>query len=314
MSAALTSVQNDALIEIAGLVRHNNLTLEQVAAALKTEMKEEKSSGILTKIFGYIGGIFLFAGICIFIGLHWDEIGRAGHVMLTLGVGYCLFIMGVSAIKDGRIERAATPLFITAALLQSTGIMVALKEYGHGGDPAHAVLFMNAVMMAQYGLTFIALRRTFLAFAAIAFGASSATIGFDLLHVDHHLIGVTIGFSLTAVGWALANSPHRAIAGLSYFTGSAIFLSAAWDWLHHTPGEILFLGLGCGTIFLSTVARSRALLTVGTLATVGYIGDFTAEHFAHDNNWPFVLMFIGLILIGFSALAVKINKKYIAGK
>lgn len=308
------SAKSDALVEVASLIRQNGLTLEDIAAALKTDLKEEKSSGILGKIFGYIGGTFVFAGLAIFIGMHWDEIGAAGRIMLTLGVGYSLFVMAVAVAKDGRFERAATPLFITAALLQPVGIMVALKEYSHGGDPAHGLMFMNFVMLAQQGLAFIALRRTFLAFSAIFFGTSMFVIGFDLLHMDHNLEGAVIGLSLTAIAWALSNSPHRAIAGITYFTGGGILLSAAWDWLHHSPGEILFLGLSCGVIFLSTVARSRALLTLGTLSTIGYIFDFTAEHFKHNNAWPFVLMLMGGVLIGFSALAVKLNRKYIASK
>jgi hypothetical protein len=309
------SVREDALIEVVGLIRQNGLTLDDIAAALKGGgMKEEKSSGILTRIFGYIGGIFVFAGIAIFVGMHWDEIGAVGRIMLTLGIGYCLFVMAVAVAKDRRFERAATPLFIMAALLQPAGIVVALKEYSHGGDPAHGLMFMNFVMLIEQGLAFMALRRTFLALSSIFFGASMFVIGFDLLHIDRNLEGAVIGLSLTAIAWALSNSPHRAIAGITYFVGGAAFLDAAWDALHHSPAEVLFLGLSCGTIFLSTVARSRALLTLGTLATVGYIGEFTAEHFAHDNNWPFVLMFVGVVLIGFSALAVKINKKYIAQK
>lgn len=310
------SAKQDALTEVVSLIKHNGLTLDDIARALKgaPELQAEESSSILTKIFGYIGGIFVFAGLCVFIGMHWDEIGASGRIMLTLGVGYCLFIMAVTAARDDRFARAATPLFMAAAFLQPGGIIVALKEYSHGGDPAYGFLFMNFVMLMQQGLVFVSLQRTFLAFSSLVFGTSMFAISFDLMEMNQNLIGAAIGSSLICIAWALGNSRHRPIAGFTYFIGGLMFLAAAWDWLHRSPAEILFLGLSCGTIFISTVARSRALLTLGTLATIAYIGSFTAEHFANSNSWPFVLMLMGGVLIGLSAVAVKINKKYINQK
>jgi hypothetical protein len=79
-----------------------------------------------------------------------------------------------------------------------------------------------------------------------------------------------MGASLTCIGWSLDRSRHRSIAPLCYFFGSIILMFAAFDWLRHTPIELLFLGLACGTIFLSTVARSRTLLVVGTLALLDF--------------------------------------------
>jgi hypothetical protein len=310
------TARQDALADVVGLIRQNGFTPEEISAALAggAAAREARSAGMLTKIFGYIGGIFVFAGLCVFIGMHWDEIGAPGRIMLTLGVGFCLFVMGVTAARHERLERAATPLFLMAALLEPTGILVALKEYARGGDPANGLLFMNFVMLAQQGLAFTALRRTFLAFSSIVFGATMCAIALDLLHVSHDLEGLVLGLSLMCLAWALGNSPHRAIAGVTYFTGGAIFLEAAWDWLHRSPAEILFLGLACGMIFVSAAARSRALLALGTLATIAYIGYFTEEHFRNSNGWPFVLMLMGFALIGLSALAVRINRKYISRK
>ena len=51
---------------------------------------------------------------------------------------------------------------------------------------------------------------------------------------------------------------------------------------------------------------------VGTLALIGYLGAFIAEHFANDLSGPLMLMVIGFVLIGLGALAVRINNRYIA--
>jgi hypothetical protein len=101
------------------------------------------------------------------------------------------------------------------------------------------------------------------------------------------------------------------LSGLVYFVGAAIFLSAAYDALRRTPIEVMFVALACGVVALATVARSRALLLVGTVALISYIGYFIAEHFSNNLNAPILLMIIGFVLIGVGAAAVRINNRYI---
>jgi hypothetical protein len=121
-----------------------------------------------------------------------------------------------------------------------------------------------------------------------------------------------MGASLICIAWSLDRSRHRSIAGLAYFFGSGIFLAAAWDWLHDTVADPLFLALACGAIFLSTVTRSRSLLLVATIALVGYLGDFIDDYFADDLSGPLMLIVIGFVLIGFGGLAVAINNRFIS--
>jgi hypothetical protein len=243
--------------------------------------------------------------------MRWDDLNSAGRILLTLGSGFCAFVMALVCTTDQRVERAATPLFLVAALLQPTGIVVMLNEYSRGGDPAYGLLFMNAVMAIQQGCVFWAKQRAVLALSTIVFALGFFTIAFDLMHIDHDLIGVTIGASLMCVAWSLDTSRHKSIAPLCYFFGSIVFLSAAYHWLRHSPIEVLFLGLACGCIFISTVARSRTLLLVGTLALIGYLGDYIAEHFAHNLNAPLLVMLVGFLLIGLGVVAVQINNRFI---
>jgi hypothetical protein len=233
-------------------------------------------------------------------------------VMVTLGPGFCIFVLALVCTTDARLEQASTPLFVLAALVEPAGIIVTLQEYSSGGEPAHGVLFMNAVMVIQQGCAFIARRRTVLALATIVFALGFFTVAFDLLGIQHNLIGLVIGASLICVAWSLDRSRHRSIAGLAYFFGSGIFLAAAWDWLHDTSAHPLFLGLACGAIFLSTVTRSRSLLLVATVALVGYLVEFIADRFGDSLGGPLMLIMIGFVLIGFGVLAVTINNKFIA--
>ncbi|HEY8353873.1 MAG TPA: DUF2157 domain-containing protein [Methylophilaceae bacterium] len=311
----MTSRQ-EALIEVIDTMRRHNLTLDDVATALRegAEVRQQRSGGILSRLFGYIGGVFVFVGLVIFIGMQWDGLGTTQRILLTLGSGFCIFVMALSCTTGERLEKAAIPLFLLAALLESSGILVTLHEFAHGGDPAHGLLFLHFVMALQQGCAFIAVQRSVLAVTTTYFLVGFFVIAFDLLGVHRHLIGLTIGLSLLCIGWALDHSRHKPVAGLIYFFGASLFLAVAHDWLNNGPFEIFFLALACGIIFLSTVARSRTLLFVGTLALIIYIGDFMAEHFADNLAGPVGLILAGFMLIGIGAIAVRINSRYIQGK
>ncbi len=307
------SNKEDVLHDIVSLAKHNNISLDEITHAMQAApvLASKPSSSVLSKLFGYIGGIFVFAGIGVFISMFWDDFGSAARVIVTLGTGLVAFVMAVVCLTDKRYERAATPLFLMAALLQSTGILVMLQEYSSGGDAHYGMLFMSIFMLIQQGATFWAKRRTVLAFSAILFGCIFFGTLFDLWDMNEKLIGIVIGSSILCVAYALQQSRHLAIAPFWYFVGAVIVMWSVFEAVENTAFELIYLGLAALLIFLSTVVRSRSLLSVGTLAMLIYIGYYTAKHFANTVGWPIALVMIGIALIGMSALAVKINNKYI---
>ncbi|WP_348944422.1 DUF2157 domain-containing protein [Chitinibacter sp. FCG-7] len=308
--------RHDALDDIIRLMKSHGITIDEIATALlgNSEAKAKQNSSILARLFGYIGGLFIISGMTYFIGMQWDEMSTLPRILTTLGSGFCLFIMAITCTMRDSLEKAATPLFLLAALLEPTGILVTLSEFSRGGNPAHGMLFMCCVMAIQQGFTFWAKDRTVLALTTLFFGSFFFAIAFDLMHIDANLIGIVMGLSLTCIGWSLGRSKHQSIAPICYLLGPIIFLCAMGDWLYKTPFEILFLGLACGTIFLSTVVRSGTLLAVGTLATLGYVGYFMDKHFSDSLAGPIGLMLLGVMLIGAGVLAVRINNKYIKQK
>ena len=307
------SHKEEALQDIVSLAKHNQITLDEIKNALEAApmLASKPASSVLSKLLAYIGGIFVFAGIGVFIGMYWDDFGSAARVIVTLGVGLVAFIMGLVCLYDKRYERAATPLFLIAAILQPTGILVMLQEYSSGGDVRHGLIFMSAYMLVQQGATFWSKRRTLLAFSAIFFGCILLANLFDMWNFDGKLIGVMMGVSLICIAYALQQSRHLAIASFWYFLGAVLLMWSVFETVENTPFELLYLGLSALLIFVSTTVRSRALLTVGTLSMLVYIGYYTAEHFANTLGWPIALVVIGVALIGLSTLAVKLNNKYI---
>ncbi|ACT47756.1 DUF2157 domain-containing protein [Methylotenera mobilis] len=307
------SLKDDALQDIVALAQNNQITLAEIAQALEmsSEQPNAASASVLPKLFGYVGGIFVFAGIGVFISMYWDDFGSASRVIITLGSGLMAFVMGLVCLSDQKYERAVTPLFLMAALLQPTGIMVMLQEYSSGGDVRHGLLFMAAYMLVQQGATFWAKQRTVLAFSAVLFGCIFFANQFDLWDVDEKLIGIVIGSSLLCIAYAMQQSRHMAIAPFWYFVGAVLLLWSIFESVENSLLEPVYLGATAFVIFLSTYVRSRTLLLVGTLAMLIYIGYYTAEHFANTVGWPIALVIIGIALIGLSALAVRLNNRYI---
>jgi hypothetical protein len=307
------SQKEEALQDIVSLAKHHKITLDEIASALAAApvLAAKPSSGVLSKLLGYIGSIFVFAGIGVFISMYWDDFGSAARVIVTLGTGLLAFIMGLVCLYDSKYERAATPLFLISSFLQPTGILVMLQEYSSGGDMRQGLLFMSAYMLIQQGATFWAKGRTVLAFSAILFGCIFFANLFDIWDMNEKLIGTVIGISLLCIAYALNQSKHIAIAPFWYFVGGVILLWSVFEAVENTPFELIYLGLSALLIFLSTYVRSRTLLLVGTLSMLVYIGYYTAKHFANTVGWPIALVIIGIALIAMSSLAIRLNNKYI---
>ena len=311
------TARQDALDEIAAIARQNGLTISDIAARLTDAPALDKPTadgGLLSRILGYIGGILVFAGIGVFLSMFWDDMNAATRIAVTLGTGFVVFLMGVSACQNERYERAATPLFLAAGFLQPMGILVMLGEFSTGRDPRYGILFMAFVMLVQQGLVFIKTRRSVLAFTSIFFGATLLLSLFDILGWDEDFSASVIGLSLLCVCYAAGKSQHRSIVPFWYLTGSTAMLAGVFSIIMKSPAEILYPGLCALMIFFSTQAKSRMVLFSGTTALLCYIGYFTAEHFVNSLGWPVALIVIGMVLIGLSSLALKINRKYIAAK
>lgn len=309
----MTPEKETALRDMMQLAKHHQISLDEISHAFANANAQanKTSPSVLSQLFGFIGGIFVFAGIGVFISMYWDDFDSTARVLVTLGTGLVAFIMALVCLTDKRYERAATPLFLIAALLQPTGILVMLNEYSSGGDVRHGLLFMATYMLIQQAATFWAKQRTVLAFSAILFGSIFFANLFDIWDMNEKLIGIVMGISLICVAYALNQSRHLSIASFWYFVGSAILMWSVFEAVEKTLFEIVYLGLAGTLIFLSTLVRSRALLAVGTISMLAYIGYFTAKNFANTLGWPIALVITGVALIGISAFTVKLNNKYI---
>jgi len=265
---------------------------------------------VLAKILAYLGGVFILAGISIFIAMQWDQFNSAVRVLVTLGVGFAIYLFALSTIADDRFSRVTTPMLLIAALIQPTGIVVMLNEYARGGDPKHGLLFMCVVMFVQQLFTFLAKQRTVLLFTSLFFGAAGFGTLSDILDIDIEVTALALGIALTSISYVVDRTVHKAITPFWYFAGSVFFLYGAFDVLEGSAIEILYFGVAAGFMYLGTVVRSRTLLFSSVIALMGFTGFFFRESLAN----AFGLIIMGFVLIGLSAVAMSLNRKYIQAK
>ena len=305
--------RTEALQEIAEIAARHQLQADEIISELNKAAvpdQAQRSTGILAKILAYLGGVFVLAGIALFIGMQWDQFNSAVRVLVTLGAGFAIYLFALATISDARFSRVTTPMLLIAALLQPTGIVVMLNEYSRGGDPEHGLLFMCVVMLVQQFFTFLAKKRTVLLFTSLFFGAAGFGTLCEILDVDYEIMALALGIGLTSISYAIDKTAHKVITPFWYFAGSVFFLYGAFDVLEGSAIEILYFGVAAGFMYLATVVRSRTLLFSSVIALMAFTGYFFRDSLAN----AFGLIIMGFLLIALSAVAMSLNRKYIQAK
>jgi len=307
-----------ALQQIVTLAREHRLTASEIDAAMAAgpsaaAPSDSRARTILMRVLAYLGGTFVFAGIAAFIALQWDTMNSAARVVITLGPGVAACVLAVLSSRDERFEKAVAPLFLIAAVLEPVGMLVGFNEFGSGGDARWAALITAGVIGFQFGAIFGVLRQSMLLLLAVFFATLFWMTVFDLIQMDDERGALVIGASLVLAAIGIDRTPHTSITPPLYLFGGIAFLYGLFDMVESTPFEILFILAASGFVYLSAAIQSRTLLLVATGGLLAYTGWFTGEHFADSVGWPLALMLFGLLMIGMSALAFRIDRQYIRG-
>jgi hypothetical protein len=313
-----TAARQEALSEIAAIARRHHLTVQDIATVLDGDGEparaEARQRGVVSRLFNYIGGILVFAGLGVFIGMYWSDFSPAFRVLVTLGSGFAAFISAIACSKQARLAQAVGPLLLAAAVFEPAGLFVMLDAYGDGGAWQHAVLFVAGIMTFQFGVCYIQLRHSVLAFFALLFGGAFAAAGMDLAGLDHAVIAIALGISYLCLATALAATLHGRHAGFWHLAGALLLLTGFYDVIEDSVFEPAFVGLAALLVYLSIVVRSRALLIVSTLDMVCYIGDYAFDVFAENGLFPLALVVAGCIFMGLGAAAMRLDRRYIRGQ
>jgi hypothetical protein len=304
--------RTQALEEIVDKARQHGLSASDIAAALsEARVGDGRTRGVLVRVLGYLGGTFVFAGLGVFIALQWDSMGSAARVVITLGSGLAAFVLAVLSSRDARFDKATPPLFLVAAALEPTGMLVAFAEFGSGGDWRWAALVTSGTVALQFLATFLRVRQSTVLFLLIAFAALFWTTAFDLLDLDGELIALVLGATLLLAAVGVDRTPYRTVTPFWYLVGTAAFLAGLYETVERTPLELAFLVAAAGLVYLSAIVHSRTVLFVATMAILAYTAWYTSQHFADSVGWPIALIVFGLFMIGLSALAFRIDRQYV---
>ena len=350
-------------------MRNYDITPAEVEAAFRapgatrTGTAQRSRGDIAKTLFIYLGAIFIFAGIGAYIGTFWESMGSAMRVFMTLGVGYILLIVLVSALHESKYPRLILPLALASVFMMTGGWFVLIREmYPHGDNWRAAALAVFGVMAVHQGALLGKYRLTVLAFTTLFFVYGFMQVGLDMLGIQFAYIAIVLGASLFLVGTALEKTLHRLLAeptllistiwldsglfdriaivsstswasliagvcvmsaafglykagryarltGLGYFIGSIMAYSGLFDLVHNTSFELAYLAVAAFMLYACVALQSRALLFTTVFAMLGFIGYYTAKHFANSLGWPVTLVLMGVAFLGVGTIAVRVKRK-----
>lgn len=309
------SEREEALARIVELIQQHGLTPGDVSRALaaREPVATGRRSGVLGKLFAWLGGTFVLAGLCVFVNTLWDGMNAAERIVITLGPGLAALVLSYLASRSAERTKLTTPLFLIAVLLEPTGLLVTLQEFSVGGNQALGALLVSGVMAAQCALFFLRVHRDSVVFFTLVYGCLAVSSALAWIEVDWALNGLVVGISTFLVTLSVARSKHEPITPFWFFLSSALVLVSWFDVVHGSVAEVTQVGLAAGLVYLSTLLRSRALLAAGTLGLLGYIGYFSGRYFADSVGWPLLLILLGIVMMALGAAAVRIHRRFIRG-
>ena len=304
--------RGEALEHIIALMQRHHIALADIQTRLEAAgTSAPPASRLLVTVLSYIGGIFIFAGIAIFIGLQWQGLNSAARVIITLGPGVSAFAMAMIALRDERYQRLAMPLLLISAVLQPTGMMVAFAEYASGNDAEVAACVTASTFAVQYGFTLKRWQASLMAWLTVFFASAAFGFAMDLAGLSSNAIALALGLGWLSLGTATVSGPHTMLSAQLYVIGCWAALAGLFDLVEGSWAEVAFVAAVCALVYLGVWARSRALNLATTIAFLAYTAYFTSRYFAESIGWPIALILIGLSMLGISAAALQIDRNYL---
>ena len=272
----------------------------------------------IMRLLYVVGAIFITLGVLYLISQIWEDLGSAGRILITLGVGFVFAGTGSFFMLRDPARGLGTVFHAIGGCIIPGGAMVTLDEMGVDFDTSWPITLTIGMIFVFYAaLTFVH-RQGILTLWTIVNGTALAYLLMDSLlpaasGEQYDYLTMTIGISYLLLAYLFRNDWNERLTPLLYFFGAIGFYGAA---LTQVPDrvfmEILFPFLAFGGLALSVaLLHSRLVLVISNLAIIGYIIYFTAEYFADSIGWPVALILLGFIIIGIGYFSINLNRKYL---
>jgi hypothetical protein len=311
------------------LSQSGQISQAEVLAALHANEsvadESRKHLGLATILY-YIGGAIVFLGICVLVFQNWDDFNAGTKILATLGAGVAAYIVGAIMQRYEQFKGVGLAFFLISALVNPIGLYVTLDKMGLDVNQTSVGLLIFLIVFAVYLASFYFLRKIIFTLFSVIFGtivfffAVQWLVGENLTSanitkvVEYRFLAT--GLAYMFLGYYFKTTSQKVLSGVLYGFGSLIFLGAAmalggWSPDQNTFWELIYPLLVFGIIFLSIPLKSKAFLTFGSLALIGYILKLTGEYFTSGLGWPLALVLAGLAVMGVGYYAVRLNKKYL---
>jgi uncharacterized membrane protein YkgB len=286
--------------------------------------KEQTSSNLIHVLYS-IGAIIAIVGVGILVFQNWDTIGLIGRLLVTLGISFATYSIGLLMRRPDQ-KTLSQIMFTISATLAPLGSYVLLHEAAI--TFTSLTQFVTAIILtAIFGTALIISRKNILTLitAGMATWAYYAILikifgfsynNFDLLKLATILIGVSyifIAYSLKASstnGDTQDRDEKKRSANILYGFGTLAILGAGIS----ISGifDLFFIALIFGAFYGSVFLKSRAMLLFAALFLVSHIFKLTSKYFVHSIGWPVALIGIGFLVIGIGYMTFYLNRKFIS--
>ncbi|RTE64639.1 DUF2157 domain-containing protein [Amphritea opalescens] len=309
----VASVTNKAgaINHIAQLMKTYDIRPDEIGTALDqhvTTPTDHRSKGdILRTLLAYLGGIFILAGISTYIGTFWDSMGSTMRILTTLGVGYILLIVLISALYEGKFPRLILPLTLASAAMMTNGWFVLIHEfYPQGDNWRAAILCVFGVMAIHQWAIFFKYRRTTLLLTGLFFSYGFLNVGLDLLGLTLAYIAIALGSSLFIVATAIEKTSHKAL------TEPALLIGICWlnGGLFERVEQFTATNWACLIIGGCIIATAYGIHKSGRYPRLIILGYFLGSVMAYSGvfdllqNTSAELLFLAIAAIGLYASVV----------
>ncbi|MCE7886392.1 MAG: DUF2157 domain-containing protein [Alphaproteobacteria bacterium PRO2] len=273
-----SAAQKDGLEQILRLMDAHNLSGADVKKAAAEHKKAQKSEGkesskgeMILRLFLYMGGALIFAGLSVFIETIWEDIGSLSRVIITLGTGFTAYICGVVFALDKRFEKAATPAFILAFIMQPTGLFVLLDEYFPGDNAALGGMVVFAPLALQQFLTFIKFRYSSLLLYSLLYLLGFAFSFVEYFDLNRGAASLVLGtfLLLTTINMQIKEK-FKDLTPLFFVIATVLFFSGVYYFVGRTVFDSIALSLILSLLGFAAIKESKTLYVLSMLYMTAY--------------------------------------------
>ena len=303
--------KKQALQEIKSIAIKNDINITEIINFLNEKNHKEKNY-LAQKFLSYMSGIFVFAGICIYVALVWNDLNTLAKIIITLGTGVIAYIISIISFCNDKYKQITAPFLLISACLEPSGLFIILNEYfSITSNSIWLIVIISSVLFIQYIMTFIKFNITTSLFLSITFAITFFISISDVINIPYNLANFSLGISLMCISYSISKTNHKNLSPFYYLIASLFIFISAFDAVDKTIFELSFLCLSIIMVYISINLNSKTLLFTSACSLISFLGYYTAEYFVDSLGWPIMLIIIGLTFFAVSSATLKINKKYL---